>query len=64
MELILSDTEQEFLIKVLEQCQRELSQEIAHTDRREFRHELTRDEELLESLVCRLRGVAVQGSRG
>jgi hypothetical protein len=64
MELILSDEEQEFLVKLLEQRHRELSLEISHTDRREFRRELTRDEELLESLVCRLRGVAVQGSRG
>ena len=60
MELTLSDEELEFLVKILEQRHQELSQEIAHTDRREFRRELTRDEELLDSLVGRLRGTVVQ----
>ncbi len=64
MELILSNEEQEFLVKLLEQRHRELSLEISHTDRREFRQELRRDEEILDSLACRLRGTAVQGSRG
>lgn len=63
MELILSDEEQEFLSTVLEQCHRELLEEIAHTDRRQFKEGLRRNEKLLESLVDRLRGAAVQSSR-
>ena len=64
MELLLSDEEQELLLNFLEQRYRELSQEIAHTDHREFREELRRNEELLDSLVCRLREAVVQESRG
>lgn len=64
MELTLSDEEQELLLNILEQRHRELAQEIAHTDHREFRQQLRRNEELLDSMVCRLRGMAVQESRG
>ncbi len=64
MELTLSAEEQEFLLSILEQRDRELLGEIAHTDRREFKQGLRRDEKLLESLVCRLRGTAVQEIRG
>ncbi|HEX8712360.1 MAG TPA: hypothetical protein VF730_10840 [Terracidiphilus sp.] len=64
MELTLSNEEQEFLINVLKQCHRELLEEIAHTDRREFREGLRRNEKLLESLVDRLQGAAVPGVRG
>ena len=59
MELRLSEEEQEFLLQILEQRQRELLNEIVHTDRREFKQGLRRYEELLESLVSRLRGGAI-----
>ena len=55
MELTLSHAEQEFLLEMLEERQRELLEEIAHTDRREFREELRKNERLLESLVSRVR---------
>ena len=64
MELTLSDEEQEFLIKILERCHRELLYEIAHTDHREFKTGLLKDEKLLDSLVSRLRETAVQELRG
>jgi len=64
MELTLSDEEQEFLLNILEQHHRELLNEIAHTDRREFKQGLRGNEKLLDSLVCRLRGTAVQELRG
>ena len=57
MELILTDEERDFLLNTLEQRRRELLNEIAHTDRREFKQGLRRDEELVESLVCRLERV-------
>ncbi|HEV2136487.1 MAG TPA: hypothetical protein VGR47_19865 [Terracidiphilus sp.] len=63
MELLLSGEEQEFLAKILEERHRELLEEIAHTDRRDFKEGLRKNEKLLESLVYRLRGAAVQGTR-
>ena len=63
MELTLSEQEQELLFNVLEQRHQALLNEIAHTDRGEFRQELRRDEELLDSLVCRLRGTGVPAFR-
>lgn len=62
MELTLSDEEQELLLSILEHRQRELVTEIAHTDHRDFRQELRRNEKLIDSLVFRLRRTAVQGS--
>lgn len=64
MELTLNAEEQEFLLNILEQRERELLREIAHTDHREFKQGLRRDEKLLDSLVCRLQETAVQGIRG
>jgi len=64
MDLTLSAEEQEFLSNILEQRHRELLNEIAHTDHREFKQGLLKDEKLLDSLVCRLRGTAVQELRG
>ncbi|MFP5277761.1 MAG: hypothetical protein ACLGPM_11640 [Acidobacteriota bacterium] len=62
MELILSEEEQDFLCNILEQHHRELLKEIAHTDSREFKQGLRRDEQLLDSLVCRLRRTVLQQS--
>ena len=64
MELTLSAEEQEFLSNILGQRHRELLNEIAHTDHREFKQGLLKDEKLLDSLVCRLQGTAVQEFRG
>ena len=64
MELTLSAEEQAFLSNILEQRYRELLNEIAHTDRREFKKGLLKDERLLDSLVSRLRGTAVPEFHG
>jgi hypothetical protein len=59
MELTLSVEEQELLSNILERFHRELLNEIAHTDNREFKQGLRKDEKLLDSLIGRLRGTAV-----
>jgi hypothetical protein len=59
MELTLSVEEQELLSNILERFHRELLNEIAHTDNREFKQGLRKDEKLLVSLIGRLRGTAV-----
>jgi hypothetical protein len=60
MELTLSTEEQVLLSNILERSHRELLNEIAHTDHREFKQGLLEDKKLLESLVGRLQGTAVQ----
>jgi hypothetical protein len=60
MELTLGTEEQELLLKILERYHQVLLNEIAHTDRREFKQGLLEDKKLLESLVGRLQGTAVQ----
>lgn len=60
MELTLNAEERELLLSILEQHQREMLNEIAHTDHREFKQGLRQNERLLESLLGRLRGAAVQ----
>ena len=64
MELTLSDDELDFLLNFLEQHHRELLNEIAHTDSREFRQGLRRNEQLLQSLICRLEAAALRASHG
>lgn len=64
MELTLSVEEQELLLNILEERHSELLKEIWHTDKHEFKKLLRRKEELLESLVCRLKGTAAQEVRG
>ena len=64
MELTLSDEELDFLLSFLEQHHRELLNEIAHTDSREFRQGLRRNEQLLQSLICRLEAAALRESHG
>jgi hypothetical protein len=63
MELILNTEEQELLLAILEQRHRELLKEIAHTDHHEFKRGLRKNERLLDSMLCRLRGVASQELR-
>ncbi len=63
MELLLTAEEQELLIEILEQRHRELQREISHTDHREFRQALRKNEKLIESMLNRLRvGVNARAS--
>jgi hypothetical protein len=63
MELTLSEQEQDLLLHILENRHQAMLNEIAHTDRREFKQELRKDEEVLDSLVSRLRGTGVPAFR-
>ncbi len=54
MELTLTTEQQDLLINILEQRKRELMKEISHTDNREFRERLRRNERLLEDVLTRL----------
>lgn len=63
MELILNTEEQELLLRILEQCHRELLKEIAHADHHEFKQGLRKNEKLLDSMVSRLRRAAGQELR-
>jgi len=60
MELTLNAEERELLLSILEQRHREMLKEIAHTDHREFKQGLRKNEKLLESLLGRLGGAVVQ----
>ncbi len=64
MELTLTSEEQQLLLDILEQRHRELSKEISHTDRHEFKQALRKNEKHLESILSHLRGVPVQELRG
>ena len=63
MELMLSPEERQFLLEVLEQRHRELLKEIWHTDHREFKETLRKNESLLESVLNRLRDVPAEKLR-
>jgi hypothetical protein len=63
MELSLSAEEQELLLRILEQRHLELQKEIAHTDHRDFKQALRRNEGLIESMLSKLRvGAAVKAA--
>ena len=64
MELRLNNEEQELLLTILEQRHRELQREISHTDHHQFKQALRRNEQLLESVLSRLRSAAVQEQIG
>ena len=64
MGLTISDEEHDLLLNILEHHHRELLNEIAHTDRREFKQGLRKNEQVLDSLVSRIRGAATPGMRG
>ncbi len=64
MELILTTEEQELLSTILGQRHRELLKEIAHTDHRECRQALRKNEKLIESMLSHLHGAPVQEIRG
>ena len=63
MELLLTAEEHEYLVTILEQCHRQLMNEIWHTEHRDFKELLRRQEKLLESIVSRLRNVPVHEKR-
>jgi hypothetical protein len=60
MELTLTAEEHELLTSILEQRHRELMKEFWHTDHREYKELLRRQERLLESLLTRLRTTPVE----
>lgn len=60
MELTLNTEEQELLLSILDRRHEELVNEIVHTDHREFKQELRKDERLLNSLLRRVREAATQ----
>jgi len=51
MELILSSTEREFLLEVLEEHHRALLRELSRTKHHEFKHVLKNKEKLLEAII-------------
>lgn len=55
MELILASEERELLIEVLEEHQRELLREISRARHREFKLALRNKEELLVSMIAKLK---------
>jgi hypothetical protein len=59
MELTLTTEEQQLLLDILEQRQRELLKEISHTDHHEFKQSLRKNEKLIESILSHLRRVPV-----
>ena len=63
MQLTLNTEEQVLLANILERSHRELLNEIVHTDSREFKQGLIKDEKLLGALLGRLRATAVEESR-
>ena len=58
MELSLNADERELLLQILEQRHLELQKEISHTDHRDFKQTLRRNEGLIESMLSRLRAGA------
>lgn len=60
MELTLNIEEQKLLLSIIDRRHQELLNEIAHTDNREFKQELRKDEKMLDSLLSRVRAIAVQ----
>ena len=64
MELILSNEEQELLLRILEQRHRELLKEISHTHTYEFKGKLRREEKLLEAILNHLRSASAEVVHG
>lgn len=63
MELTLTIEEREFLNRLLEQRHREILKEISHTDNREFRQVLRKNEETIEAILNQLRGAPLESLR-
>lgn len=60
MESTWNTEEQKLLLSIIDRRHQELLNEIVHTDNREFKQELRKDEKLLESVLSRVRAAAVQ----
>jgi len=58
MDLSLNAEERELLLQVLEQRHLELQKEISHTNHRDFKQTLRRNEGLIESMLGKLRAGA------
>jgi len=63
MELTLTIEEREILTRLLEQRHREISKEISHTDNREFRHVLRKNEDTIEGILSQLREAPLESVR-
>ncbi len=63
MELMLNAEEQELLIGILERRRRELAKEIPHTDHRDFKDMLRKNEGLIDSILQRLQGAGMEKMR-
>lgn len=57
MELTLTTEEREFLLNILEHRRREIAKEISHTDNRDFRQVLRKNEKLIDAILNQLHGV-------
>ena len=55
MDLSLNSEERELLQQILEQRHLELQKEISHTDHRDFKQALRNNENLIESMLTKLR---------
>jgi hypothetical protein len=55
MKLTLTIEEREVLTRLLEQRHREIAKEISHTDHREFREVLRKNEDTIEGILSQLR---------
>lgn len=64
MELTLTPEEEELLLNILEQHHQEILKEIWHTRYGKFKVALRKNENLLESILGRLRQVAIQQGHG
>jgi len=63
MELRLTTEEREILTRLLEQRHREISKEISHTDNREFREFLRKNEDTIEGILSQLREAPLEEIR-
>lgn len=63
MKLTLTIEEQEILTRLLEQRHREIAKEISHTDHREFREVLRKNEDTIEGILTQLRGAPLEPVR-
>ena len=60
MELTVTEEERELLLSLVEHRYHEIQTEISHTDHHEFKVLLRRHEDLLESMLSRLRTLTPQ----
>ena len=63
MELTLTTEERDILTRLLEQRHREISKEISHTDNREFREFLRKNDNTIEGILTQLREAPLESVR-